>query len=118
MDTGKADLEMFFKPYQVEALRTLWSYASDGANSRTVWLAVNENLEDSISRASIINSLNTMVDEGILRFTEATGKGGHHRVYYMDFNETMLKEHLVRIIIDKLLVEQKDETEKVIRDHL
>jgi hypothetical protein len=118
MDTGKVGLEMFFIPYQVEALRTLWSHAPEGANSRTVWLAVNENLEDSISRASIINSLNAMVDEGILRFTEVTGKGGHQRVYYLDFSETELKEHLVRIIIDKLLVEQKDETEKVIRDHL
>ncbi len=36
---------------------------------------------DSISRASIINYLNAMVDEGLFSFTEVTGKGGHRRIY-------------------------------------
>jgi len=44
---------MFFKDYQVKALRTLWS-SEEGLNSRQVWEAVGEK---NISRASVINFL-------------------------------------------------------------
>ena len=36
----------------------------------------------TISRASIINFLNDMVDREYLDFEEVTGKGGHRRLYY------------------------------------
>ena len=112
IDTGKTDLEMFFKPYQVEALRVLQKCGEEGANSRIVWNTVNETLPSPISRASIINSLNMMVDEGVLSFTERTGKGGHHRVYRLDMSESDLKEYLARIVIDKLIFEYPEETRK------
>jgi len=35
----------------------------------------------AVSRASVINFLNYMVDEGLLTYTVETGKGGHHRIY-------------------------------------
>ena len=112
IDTGKIGLGMFFKPYQVEALRVLRNRGSEGANSRIVWNTVNEPLSSPISRASIINSLNMMVDEGVLSFTERTGKGGHHRVYMLDMSWSELKEYLARIVIDKLLGEYPEETKK------
>jgi len=112
IDTGKTDLEMFFKPYQVEALRVLKKCGEEGANSRIVWNTVYETLPSPISRASIINSLNMMVDEGVLSFTERTGKGGHHRVYRLDMSESDLKEYLARIVIDKLIFEYPEETRK------
>ncbi len=61
--TGKDDLEMFFKDWQVEALRYLWTEQPSGANSRAVWMNVNHSLQGSISRASIINHLNAMLDD-------------------------------------------------------
>ena len=79
IDTGKTDLEMVFKPYQVEALHVLQNQGTEGANSRIVWNTINETLPSPISRASIINSLNMMVDEEVLSFTERTGKGGHQQ---------------------------------------
>ena len=112
IDTGKNGLEMFFKSYQVEALRVLQSRGEEGANSRIVWNTVNETLPSLISRASIINSLNMMVDEGVLSFTERTGKGGHHRVYRLDMTWSELKEYLARIVIDKLIGEYPEETKK------
>ena len=112
IDTGKIDMEMFFKPYQVEALRVLQNRGSEGANSGIVWNTVNETLPSPISRASIINSLNMMVDEGVLSFTERTGKGGHHRVYRLDMSWSELKEYLARIVIDKLLNEYPEETRR------
>jgi len=66
LDTGKENLEMFFKDGQVEALRYLWTIQPEGANSRTVWENVNQSLQGSISRASIINYLNAMVYDDLL----------------------------------------------------
>jgi len=110
LDTGKENLEMFFKDWQVEALRYLWSVQPEGANSRTVWTNVNDSLQGSISRASIINYLNAMVDEGLFTYTETTGKGGHHRVYYMSYGEAEFKQHIAGLIITKLLKEYPQET--------
>ncbi len=112
IDTGKIGLEMFFKPYQVEALLVLQNRGEEGANSRIVWNTVNETLPSPISRASIINSLNMMVDEGVLSFTERTGKGGYHRVYRLDMSESELKEYLARIVIDKLMNDYPEETRR------
>lgn len=53
-----------------------------------------------------------MVDEGILSFTERTGKGGHHRVYRLDMSESGLKEYLARIVIDKLMAEYPEESKR------
>ena len=103
---------MFFKPYQVEALRVLQNRGEEGANSRIVWNTVNEALPSPISRASIINSLNMMVDEGVLSFTDRTGKGGHHRVYRLDRSWSELKEYLARIVIDKIMSEYPVESRK------
>jgi hypothetical protein len=80
------------------------------------YLAVlNESLKEPISRASIINSLNAMVDEGILGFTEVTGKGGHHQIYSLNKTESQLKQHLAWGFIDKLLAEYPTETRKSIK---
>ena len=111
-DTGKNDLEMFFKPYQVAALQVLQKRGPEGANSRIVWNTVNETRPSPISRASIINSLNMMVEEKVLSFTERTGKGGYHRVYRLEMTDSELKEYLARIVIDKLMKEYPEESKK------
>ena len=115
LDTGKENLDMLFKDYQVESLRYLWRVQPEGANSRAVWLNVNESLQGSISRASIINYLNAMVDEGLLTYTVTTGKGGHQRVYSMKFDETEFKQHIAGLILSKLLREYPQETRKVLQ---
>jgi len=47
LDTVKENSEMFFKDYQVEALRYLWTVQPEGANSRAVWENVNQRLQGS-----------------------------------------------------------------------
>jgi len=105
---------MFFKDWQVEALRYLWTVHPEGANSREVWTNVNHHLKGSISRASIINYLNAMVDEGLIIYTETTGKGGHHRVYTIRYDEAAFKQQIGGQIITKLLKEYPQETRKAI----
>ena len=60
-------------------MQILW----EGGNhsSRQVWEEVNKRMPTTISRASIINFLNAMVDDGALGYTETTGKGGYRRIY-------------------------------------
>jgi predicted transcriptional regulator len=111
MDLGKKGFEMFFKPYQVEALFVLWEN-NEGANSRLVWKSVNMKMK--ISRASIINSLNDMVNYGILSITEGNWKGGHRRVYHHKYTESELKEFIVRVIINKLMNEYLESTKRAI----
>ncbi|MFH0849840.1 MAG: hypothetical protein V1924_02735, partial [Candidatus Bathyarchaeota archaeon] len=68
IDTSEEDLRMILKDYQELALRYLWRLDGEGASSRDVWVQVNKDLKGmgSISRASIINFLDSMADEGIL----------------------------------------------------
>ena len=117
LDTGKEGLEMFFKDWQVEALRYLWTVQPEGANSREVWTNVNHRIQGSISRASIINHLNHMADEELLTYTEATGKGGHQKIYAMKYTKPEFKQHVAALIIKKLIREYPQETRKTLHEH-
>ena len=104
-----------FKDYQEEALKFIWEVGERGAISREVWIKVNERLVGkTISRASIINFLNAMVDEGVLDYDERTGKGGYHRVYRPKLDEPAFKKHLAQIMISSLMKDYPEETREVI----
>ena len=105
VDLSKDGLEMFFFDYQIEALRVLWDTEGD-LSSRDVWEAVN-NRVGKISRASIINFLNDMIDYGILLGYETTGKGGMRTIYSPAMDEVKLKQLLHKQVttkIDELMV--------------
>lgn len=82
-NTKKSGLDAVFRPYQEILMSKFWKYPGLKMNSNGSWKSVNEELPkgESISRASVINFLNKMVDEGVLGYIERTGKGGHQRVY-------------------------------------
>ena len=110
------DLSKIFKDYQEEAVKFIWEVGEQGAISREVWASVNERLVGkTISRASIINFLNAMVDEGVLDYTERTGKGGYHRVYRPKLDESSFKRHLAQVMISSLIEDYPLETREVIR---
>lgn len=79
IDTNNQGLETVLKDYQAVSMQLIW----EGGNysSRDVWKEVNNRMPTTISRASIINFLNAMVEDGALGYTEITGKGGHRRIY-------------------------------------
>ncbi len=109
-------LSKVFRDYQEEALRIVWNRGSEGVISREVWNHVNENLNPrTISRASIINYLNAMVDEGVLDFDERTGKGGYHRVYRPRLDENEFKKYLAETVISSLMKDFPKETKEVIK---
>ncbi len=116
--TYEAGLKTVFKDYQVITLRYLWQIGDDGAGSGKCWEHTNGVLKErgkSISRASVIFFLNEMVDAGVLKYVSRTGKGGYHRIYTPVFDETGFKEHLATKIIERLVSEYPEETQKAIR---
>jgi len=92
-------LRSIFRPYQEAAMEVIWD--SGGMwSSREVHRRVSDKLSpETISRASIINFLRKMADEGYLTFEEVTGKGGYHRLY----TATTSKENFKVAMADRIV---------------
>jgi hypothetical protein len=118
-DPSERGLRKVLKEYEELELRFLWSVGESGGNSRVVWEAVNERLgdEDSRSRATIILSLNKLVDWGVLGFREGTGKGGHHRIYYPLMDEVGFQSYLLRTMIESAMRDFPEETREVLEEY-
>ena len=117
VDTSGEGLAMVLKDYQEVALRYLWRLDGEGASSRDVWVQVNDDLmgKRTISRASIINFLNSMVDEGVLNYTEITGKGGHRRIYSAKYDEAGFKQYIAKVVLGNLLRDFPEDTRKALQ---
>jgi len=78
-DPAVEGLAKVLKDYQIEALKLVWTKGDNGTISKEVWQHTNNVLKGirTISRASIINFLNAMVDEGVLNYKVETCKGGY-----------------------------------------
>ena len=110
----KKGLTKILRNYQQEALKSLWKNSEKGLTSREVHEYVSRKIDGSISRASIINFLKAMADEGVLNFKERTGKGGHHRVYTPRLNESEFKTYVAQTMIASLLKGFPEETKTAI----
>jgi len=120
-DTSKQGLETVMRDYQEMAMRFLWERGEEGTISKDVWLHVNKLLMEegrSISRASIINFLNDMVDADVLNYREEPGKGGYHRVYFPTFDEEGFKRYVTKTVISKLSEMWPDATREALRTSL
>ena len=82
-DSNETGLLTVFRKYQVEALKAIYRNP-DGLNAGQVCMEVN-NRGIKISRPSVTVFCNEMLDEGLLTFRDATGKGGHSKVYQPKF---------------------------------
>ena len=116
-DPSSEGLSKVLKDYQEEALRYVWEKGEDGVISREAWQHVNRqfNGDKTISRASIINFLNDMVDEGVLDYDEQTGKGGYHRVYKPKLDESSFKKYLAMTVLESLMKDFPHETREAIK---
>jgi len=57
-----------------------------------------------------------MVDQGVLSWRDATGKGGHHRIYYPKLDETGYRKYMARTIVQSLMHDFPEETREVIKE--
>ena len=106
-DTSLKGLNTLFKPYQSALLEHIWglnSHTRTGITSSQAYtfLWQTDDSELRKSRASVIFSLNDMVDDGILEYEEESGKGGYHRVYFPNMNREEFAKHIKKMIADKL----------------
>jgi len=103
-DTSKEGLLTFFKPYQAILMEHIWELNNEEKTGVTSGKAYEylQDLPEKKSRASVINFLNDMVDEGVLTYDEESGKGGFHRVYFPTMNREEFGKHALKTITDKL----------------
>ena len=119
IDPTKKGFEKVLRVYQIEAMKHVWKNAEEGATSRQVYNHVNGALDGGkISRASIINFLNQMCDEGIFDYTEETCKGGTRRKYTPALNEDAFKKYIARSVFDSLMKDFPDQTLEALRESL
>jgi predicted transcriptional regulator len=114
-DTAESGLRAVLKDYQELALRAIWA-TPEGLGSRAVLDRVNAELKpNTISRASVINFLESMREMGALKGVEKTGKGGHHWIYSPAMNESEFKQHIARTILESLMRDFPEETREALR---
>ncbi len=120
VDPDKTGFEKVLRDYQIEALRMVWDDDPEGVTSREVYQHVNKQLEGvrTISRASIINFLNSMCDEGVVNYVEETCKGGTRRKYSTGLNEEEFKKHIAKSVLESLLKDFPDQTIAAVKETL
>lgn len=120
LDPSKSGFEKVLRDYQVKALKIVWKDDGGGVSSRDVYLQVNKELDGkkTISRASIINFLNSMCDEGVLNYEEETCKGGVRRKYSPGLDEENFKKYIARSVFDSLLKDFPEQTIEALRESL
>jgi predicted transcriptional regulator len=120
IDPDKTGFEKVLRDYQIEALRMVWDDDPKGVNSREVYQHVNKQLDGvrTISRASIINFLNSMCDEGVLTYVEETCKGGTRRKYSTGLDEREFKKHIAKSVLESLLKDFPEQTIEAVKETL
>ena len=119
IDPSKKGLEKVLRDYQIKALQIIWNSDNNGMTSREVYQAVNKSLgSKTISRASIINFLNDMCDEGVLKYEEETCKGGTRRKYFTGLNELGFKKHVASVVLKSMMRDFPVQTKEAVQEAL
>ncbi len=118
IDPSLTGLRKTLREYEELGLRYVWESGEEGATSAQAWRNVNERLEDgkTISRASIIFFLNRMVDQGVLSWRDATGKGGHHRIYVTNLDEVEYRKYILRAVVQSMMTDFPEQTKEVLNE--
>jgi len=102
LDLRESGLGMFLSPYQRDALEYL--YTVKEATSKHVWTHINRvDAPDPKSRASVINYLHALAEEGLITVVQESSKGGYRGVYSVSASYPSL-EQLERELVRRLLV--------------
>ena len=120
IDPSMVGLRKTLREYEELALRYIWEIGEKGAGSGLTHSAVNERLGEgkTISRASIINFLNKMVDQGVLSWRDATGKGGHHRIYIPKLDERGYKKYVVTTLVESVARDFPTVTKEALQEYI
>ena len=106
-DTEKDGLYTIFKPYQLFLMEHIWEVNKETRTGTTSGQAFKllqktDNKDLMLSRTSAIFFLNDMVEEGVIKYEEESGKGGYHKVYYPKMTRDDFGQYVVSSIMEKL----------------
>jgi hypothetical protein len=110
LDTQEGEgLHTHLKPYEATALNEIWN-AQEPIGSGKVWRILDDkgiktapDARNTVSRASVILFLNSMVDDGVLNWKDGTGKGGHHRLYFPKVSREEYPKYVVEQVVEGLM---------------
>ncbi len=109
IDTSKNGLEKFFKPHEIIILQILWEKPGTIHTSRDIWNEVNTRLKrDTLSRATVINFLDSMSQLGLVEKEVETCRGGRRGLYKINKTEEEIKR-LLLIMLYKDVVKDYSE---------
>jgi len=57
------------------------------------------------------------VDQGVLGYMEATGKGGHHKVYFPLMDEVGFQSYLLKTMVKSMRRDFPEETREVLDEY-
>ena len=107
LDTQKNGLSAIFKDWQVPLVLELLN--GKPMISREAWkflenhdVRATQKKRGTVSQASVINFLNSLVDHGLLDYTLETGKGGHRRIYRMVLTREAFAYKIMSAFVEKL----------------
>lgn len=101
LDAGQKGHRILFKDYQKAIVDVLIGDPLLSWGSGDMWEAVKRR-HIKISRASVIFYLNFLVADGLAEWDDATGKGGHHKLYRISKTWDEVRNHIVIKIIKAL----------------
>ncbi len=119
-DPSQPGLRKTLREWEELALRSMWDIGKDGAITRAVWERVAKGLGEgkSISRASIILFLEKLEGQGVLNSKDATGKGGHHKIYYPLMDEEGYVKYLLKTMVKSMRRDFPEETREALNEYL
>jgi len=95
--------------YKIRIIKAFFENPSN-AKSVDVWNFLKETMEKPPSRASVINFLKELADGKYLEYMEKSGKGGYHRVYFLELSDKQFIDKIYKDTqaqLDELLKELK-----------
>lgn len=107
LDTDQKGLTAIFKDWQVPLVEELFrrkltsKEATDFLEERDI--RTSQKGRGPVSRASVINFLNDIVDQGLLDYDAESGKGGYHRIYKMTHTRKEFAHKITDKFVNKLL---------------
>ena len=115
LNLSESGLRKTLREYEEVALRYLWEVGYEGAVSGVACKAINERLVSStISRTSVIVFFNKLVDQGVLGYKDATGKGGTRKIYYSLMDEKGYVKYLIKTMVESMMRDFPEETKEVL----
>lgn len=99
-DTEKESMLAIMKPYQ-HGIISMIQEKNTGLKTGDIHAAL-EMEGYIISRASVINYCKKLAANDVIRFKEATGKGGYHRIYYPVLTWDSILEMMHMQVLEKM----------------